>query len=177
MKQGKEETVYIINNKLVNKLEKTEDKDKRRKILKGFLNKSFTGKTIKKSFSNAFIEIKNTKTDTKHLLRNEHLDTSIALTQIDELIKMSEYIGETVVDVKEKPKSPNDYFWFFKVIVCYKNKLFEYKLNIGRNKTDGHCSLYDITNNKKGADSYRISNPGNNTPSKENITKRIDKVK
>ena len=177
MKQSKERVVYIISNQLVNKLKKTIDKDDRRKIIKKYLNNHFTGKLIKKSFSNHCLTIKNTKTDTKHLVRNEHLDTSISLTKVEELIEASEYVGETSVNTKEKPRSPNNYFWFFRVKVLYKGKIYEYKLNIGRNKTDGHCGLYDLTNNKKGADSYRISNPGNNTPSKVNITNRNDKVK
>ena len=177
MKRNKERMVYIHNDYLVDELIKTNNKDKRRKIVKDFLNKNFSGKPIAKNYSSGVILIKNTKTDTKHLLRNEHLDTSIALTQVVELIEKSDYISETAVDIKEKPASPNNYYWFFKVTICYEGKKFEYKLNIGRNKTDSHCSLYDITNNKKGADSYRISNPGNNTPSKENITNSVDKVK
>ena len=177
MKHNKERVVYIFDDRLVDELIKTDDKDKRRKIIKDFLNNNFSGKSFTKNYSSGVILIKNTKTDTKHLLRNEHLDTSIALTQVLKLIEKSEYISETAVDTKEKPVSPNNYYWFFKATICYKGQMFEYKLNIGRNKTDGHCGLYDITNNKKGADSYRISNPGNSTPSKENITNSIEKVK
>lgn len=98
------------------------------------------------------------------MTHNEHLDTTLALTLVEELLNASTYMGEKPVDVKKEPKSPNDYYWYLKVVVEIDNNEYEYVLNIGRNKTDKHLSLYDINNyNKKSADSYRISNAGNNT--------------
>ena len=162
-KDGK--TVVRLNeSKLTIMLRNAEEKDQRRQIIRNYLFQTIVGKELSKELVDSVLLIKNTKTDVKHLTRNEHIDTSLALTLVEELINASEYIGEKPVDIKKEPKSPNDYYWYLKVTVEINNNEYEYVLNIGRSKTDKHLSLYDINNyNKKSADSYRISNAGNNT--------------
>ena len=138
--------VKICDNEIVKLLKNTPNKDDRRKIITSYLIKIMEGNII---FKEQFC-IKNTKRDTIHLAHNEHLDTSIALTQIYSLIKNSIYFSEQKVDSIKKPNSPNDYYWYFKSDVEIDGVLHSYVLNIGRNKTDKHICVYAITNyNKK----------------------------
>ena len=154
--------VRVVDSEIVIVLRKTSNKDERRKIIKGYLIEKLVGNTISKEYADGHFEIRNNISDTDHLTHNEHLDTSIALTQVEELIKTSEYLGEKKVDLKSKPKSKNKYFWYFRTTVEIDGQIYDYVLNIGQSKTDGHISLYDITNyNKKNADSYRVSSTGN----------------
>ena len=174
-----QDVVYIKNNEIVSIIKKTIDKDQRRQIIRNHLFNSLNGKTLTKRIGNLQMSIKNTRTDIKHLTHNEHLDTTLALTQVEEMIAKSLYLGEKQVDTKKELKCPNDYYWYLKITVIIDNKTYDYILNIARNKTDKHISLYDITNyNKKNADSYRISNAGNNTLfSINNLSKDESKVK
>ena len=134
--------VKICDNEIVKLLKNTPNKDDRRKIITSYLIKIMEGNII---FKEQFC-IKNTKRDTIHLAHNEHLDTSIALTQIYSLIKNSIYFSEQKVDSIKKPNSPNDYYWYFKSDVEIDGVLHSYVLNIGRNKTDKHICVYAITN-------------------------------
>ncbi len=159
--------VRVADNEIIGALRKATNKDERRKIIKKYLIKKLVGKTISKQFVNNHFEIKTTISDTDHLTHNEHLDTSIALTQVEELIETSEYIGEKIVDLNKKSKRKNRYFWYFRTTVEIDGQIYDYILNIGQSKTDGHISLYDITNyNKKNADSYHVSSMGNIRSSK-----------
>ena len=163
-KKDNKTMVCLNENNLTMTLRNTVEKDQRRQIIREYLFKNIVGKTVTKELIDSILYIKNTKTDIKHLTHNEHMDTSLALTLVEELIYAGEYIGEKPVDIKKEPKSPNDYYWYLKVVVEIDCNVYEYVLNIGRSKTDKHLSLYDINNfNKKSADSYRISNAGNNT--------------
>ena len=154
MKDKKDTAIEALNNKvvkicdteIVKLLRNTLDKDERRRIITSYLIKIMVGNSfLKEQFC-----ITNTKRDTIHLAHNEHLDTSIALTQVDDLIQNSFYFSEQNVDLIKKPNSPNDYYWYFKSDVEIDGTFHSYVLNIGRNKTDKHICLYAITNyNKK----------------------------
>lgn len=130
--------VQIKNNKVTKLLRNTIDKDERRKIIKKYLNDTFSGKTLSKTFADKYLLIKNSKKDNKHLTHNEHLDTSLALTQVEELILYSTYFSES----KVCNHKTIDYFWYFEITVMINNQCFKYNLNIGRNKNDGHILLY-----------------------------------
>ena len=130
-------------------LRKTADKDARRKLVKDYLNKNMAGKEIIKEYQGNTLVIRNTKTDVKHLVHNEHLDTSLSLIEAGKLIEASEYIGENPVDLFKEETSPNDYYWYFMVNVEIDSQIFSYTLVVCRNKTDKHVGLYDILNYKK----------------------------
>lgn len=163
-KKGDKTIVCLVVSEITLTLRNIVNKDERRQIIRDYLYRSVVGKTLSKTLESTILLLNCTRTDVKHLTHNEHLDTTLALTLVEELLNASTYLGEKPVDVKKEPKSPNDYYWYLKVVVEIDNNEYEYVLNIGRNKTDKHLSLYDINNyNKKSADSYRISNAGNNT--------------
>ena len=67
-----------------------------------YLFQTIVGKELSKELVDSVLLIKNTKTDVKHLTHNEHIDTSLALTLVEELINASEYIGEKPVDIKKR---------------------------------------------------------------------------
>ena len=141
--------VVIINDEFVAQLKQTKDCSARRKIIRNYLIDKMVGCTITKDYLDKQLQIKNTKTDVKHLTRNEHIDTTIALSSIENLIDCAEYLDEKMVDECKRKTSPNDYYWYFKVTVIIDDEIYKYILNFGKNKTDQHINLYDITNYKK----------------------------
>ena len=148
--KGNHQVFCVAESEIAVLIRESLDKNIRRKIIRKHLLDTITGKEFCKSLSNGHLIIRNTKRDSSHLTHNEHLDTSLALTSVKELIEFSEYIGEQALDASKKPNSPNDYYWYFKVTVEIDGVEYIYTLNIGRNKTDKHACLYAITNyNKK----------------------------
>lgn len=149
-KKGDKTVVLVESSEIATLIAQAKDQIERRKLLRNYLKNKIVGKALFKVFENRRFDIKNTNSDTKHLTHNEHLDTSLALTQVEELIEASELIGEKEVNLEKTTRSPNSYFWYFKVSVEFNNASHDYTLNIGKSKSDGHISLYEINNyNKK----------------------------
>ena len=167
-----EKVVVIDNTEIVQQLKAAKNTAERTAILKKYLREKFVGKELSKPYADAVLEIKERGDDIRELVGKEHLDTSQALTQLDELLEASEFIGEQDTPTHKK----NNHFWYFKTIVEIDNKRYEYTLNIGRNKHDGNIALYDLTNYKKGMNPYQVSSSADITPT-DNITSDDKDVK
>ena len=128
------------------------DSYERSKIVYDFLVEKFSDITLKKDYFDENYNFKTliinqTKDDMNHLTHWGFKDTMSALTQLEELIEASEYVGEEK-NVKKKSHK-NDYFWHFKVNFMMDGSIYSYYLDFGKNKYDGNVALYAITNCKE----------------------------
>ena len=149
--QNGQRIVVIENSKIISRISKAKTMKEKRKMVEKYLSDNFVGKTLTKEFINKRLKvktlaIKETGGDIKELTYKRGDDILKSLTLLEQLIEASEYDAEAK-STKEKGK--NDYYWYFKVIVKVDNQIFNYKLNIGRNRYTGNIALYSITNYKK----------------------------
>ena len=148
----KDQRIIIVeDNETIIKIKSTKTIKEKRKIVEKYLSENFVGKTLTKEYINQFLEtrkffIKETGGDIKELTFRRGDDILKSLTLLEQLIEASEYDTEAV---STKQKSKNDYYWYFKVAVKVEGQIFNYKLNIGRNRYTGNIALYSITNYKK----------------------------
>lgn len=145
-----EKVVVIDDTEIVNDIKKANTYEERREIIKNYLNKNYLGKELSKkyvykNFTKEF-KYKESSSDIKHLIHRGQLDTTIALTQLDELVEVSKYIGESI-NTKDK-NGRNDYFYYFKTTVEMDNNTYDYTLVFGKNRSSGNIGLYDINNYK-----------------------------
>ena len=109
------------------------------------------GKTISKEYLDKRSEtktlfLKETGGDIKELTFKRGDDVLKSFTLLEQLIEASEYDSETI---SLKRRGKNDYYWYFKVFAKVDDRIFAYKLNVGRNRYTGNIALYSITNYKK----------------------------
>ena len=149
--QNNQRIVVVNNNDIISTINNAKTMKEKRKIVEKYLSDNFVGKTLTKEYINQHLEsrilvIKETGGDIKELTFKRGDDILKSLTLLEQLIEASEYDSEAI-STKEKGK--NDYYWYFKVRVKIENLIFNYKLNIGRNRYTGNIALYSITNYKK----------------------------
>ena len=143
--------IVVRNNEIIDKINKSNNMKEKRKIVEKYLFDKYVGETLTKEYIDQRFEtktlvIKETGGDIKELTFKRGDDILKSLTLLEQLIEASEYDTEAM---STKEKSKNDYYWYFKISVKVGNQIFNYKLNIGRNRYSGNIALYSVTNYKK----------------------------
>ena len=143
--------IIVKDNETIVKIEKAKTMKEKRKIVEKYLSDNFVGRTLTKEYIDRYfrsktLTIKETGGDIKELTFKRGDDILKSLTLLEQLIEASEYDTEAA---STKEKSKNDYYWYFEVTVNVEGQIFNYKLNIGRNRYTGNIALYAITNYKK----------------------------
>ena len=149
--QKEQKIVIVEDTELVIRITNATSIKEKRKIVEKYLIDTYVGKTISKEYLDKRSEtktlfLKETGGDIKELTFKRGDDVLKSLTLLEQLIEASEYDSEAI---SSKRRGKNDYYWYFKVFVKVDDRIFAYKLNVGRNRYTGNIALYSITNYKK----------------------------
>lgn len=139
----------------------------RTKYMKYFLKRNFVGKEISKTFidkNNQTIKLKISSTfeDVKKLTYRGYFDTMLALSEVEDIIEASKYVGESESIAKDNKTPETDkfkYYYYFDILVKYKSNYWGYELSVGINKETGKPMLYAITNKRKEEADTWVSSP------------------